>query len=57
MDPNQFGDEVFRLIATNLKNLGLSNAVFESVFGGFWDLYCKKPASADILPKKLDGFI
>jgi hypothetical protein len=32
--------------------------VFEGTYQGFWDLYCKKPASVHDIPvKKLEGFI
>jgi hypothetical protein len=27
------------------------------VYEGFWDLYCKKPQTADLTAKKLDGWI
>ena len=27
------------------------------VYEGFWDLYCKKPATTDLTAKKLDGWI
>ena len=27
------------------------------VFEGFWDLYCKKPATPDLNSKKLEGWI
>lgn len=38
--------------------LGLSKEVFDIVYEGFWDLYCKKPhASAELPVKKLEGFL
>jgi hypothetical protein len=40
------------------KALGISQKVFELVYQGFWDLYCKKPANTNDIPtKKLEGFI
>ena len=57
-DPSQYGDEVLALMAEYGDKLGLSKEVYEMVYEGFWDLYCKKPhASADIPVKKLEGFL
>jgi hypothetical protein len=40
------------------KTIGLSQKIFDLVYEGFWDLYCKKPASTQDIPvKKLEGFI
>ena len=27
------------------------------VYEGFWDLYCKKPATSDLTARKLDGWV
>ena len=42
-DPNSYGDEVLKTIRKNLKFLGVSKKVYDAVYEGFWDIYCKKP--------------
>lgn len=44
-------------MAANAEALGISANTFHMVYEGFWDLYCKKPASADLTAKKLEGFV
>ena len=39
------------------KKLGISKKAYDAVYEGIWDLYCKKPQTQDINPKKLDGFV
>lgn len=57
-DPAQYGDEVLALMAEYGEVLGISKEAYDMVYEGFWDLYCKKPhASAEIAPKKLEGFL
>ena len=57
-DLTLYGDEFLALMRESNKALGLSKKAFDLVYEGFWDLYCKKPAStADIPIKKLDGFL
>ena len=56
-DPNLYGDEIMQLIRTNMKYLGVSKKAYDAVYEGFWDIYCKKPQSPDLHPKKVDGFL
>ena len=30
---------------------------YHMIYEGFWDLYCKKPATTDLTSKKLEGWI
>lgn len=39
------------------KKIGLSQKAYDLVYEGLWDLYCKRPQSADLNAKKLDGFV
>ena len=57
MNPELFGDEILALISSNLKYLGIAKKSWEAVYGGFWDIYCKRPQSSDLNPKKLEGFV
>jgi len=31
--------------------------VYDLVYEGFWDLYCKKPLTPELSVKKMEGFI
>jgi len=35
---------------------GLSKNSFNMIYEGFWDLYCRKPGTADLTAKKLENF-
>jgi hypothetical protein len=39
------------------KKIGLSQKAYDLVYEGLWDLYCKRPQTADLNAKKLDGFV
>ena len=60
-DPALMGDEVLALLSETAGKgdiIGISKEVFDMVYEGFWDLYCKKPhASAELPAKKLEGFL
>jgi hypothetical protein len=57
-DLSVYGDEVLALLREQSELFGIPAQVYDLVYEGFWDLYCKKPdASAEIPPKKLEGFI
>ena len=51
------GDPVLKLILNNLEHLGIDQETFSAVFEGFFDLYCKKPQSADLSTKKMEGWL
>lgn len=44
-------------LRSNAKQMGLSVAAYDSVYEGFWDLYCKKSQSPDLNSKRLEGFV
>jgi len=48
---------VFKVIRANLSKLGIDRMVFDLVYEGFWDLYCKKPLTPELTVKKMEGFI
>ena len=57
-DLTVYGDEVLALIREQHELFGVPSSVYDMVYEGFWDLYCKKPdQTAEIPPKKLEGFI
>lgn len=56
-DTTQYGDRVLRLMAEHAEQIGVSANTYEMVYEGFWDLYCKKPATTDLTAKKLEGWI
>ena len=56
-DPEQYGDEILRLIRVNMNYLNISRKAYDAVYEGFWDIYCKKPQSPDLNPKKIEGFV
>ena len=45
------------LLKENCKDLTISQKVFDFVYEGLWDLYCKKPQTPDLNAKKLEGFL
>ena len=56
-DTTLYGDPVLRLMRESGKEFGLSLKAFDKVYEGLWDLYCKKPQTPDLIPKRLDGFV
>lgn len=44
-------------MAEGCEKIGLSSNSYHMVHEGFWDLYCKKPATTDLTSKKLDGWV
>lgn len=53
-----YGDEVLSLLREHSDLFNLPAQVYDMVYEGFWDLYCKKPdQSAELPVKKLEGFI
>lgn len=50
------GDPVFKVVRANLSKLGIDRMVFDLVYEGFWDLYCKKPLTPELSVKKMEGF-
>jgi hypothetical protein len=44
-------------LKTHAKKIGLSQKAYNLVYEGLWDLYCKRPQTADLNAKKLDGFV
>jgi hypothetical protein len=55
-DPRLYGDPVLRMLAEHSELVGISANTYHMVHEGFWDLYCKKPATPDLTAKKLDGW-
>lgn len=56
-DPSLYGDRILARIAEGCEKLGMSANSYHMVHEGFWDLYCKKPATTDLTSKKLDGWV
>lgn len=56
-DPSCQGDGAFSLLLENCEDVGISANTFHMVHEGFWDLYCKKPATPDWNARKLDGWL
>ena len=56
-DPRLFGDPLMRKLAENSEKVGIPANSFHMIHEGFWDLYCKKPASPDLTSRKLDGWV
>ena len=46
-----------RLFAEKSELVGVTQNTFHMVHEGFWDLYCKKPSTADLTAKKLEGWL
>ena len=53
-DPAMYGDRILASIAENCEKVGISYNSYHLVHEGFWDLYCRKPMSADLTAKKLE---
>lgn len=51
-DTSLYGDPILKIMKE--QHMGISSEVYDMVYESFWDLYCKKPKTPDILPKKLD---
>ena len=56
-DPALYGDLVLRSLREVADEIGLGLNAYHMVYEGFWDLYCRKPASSDLNAKKLEGWI
>ena len=56
-DPRLFGDPLMRKLAENSEKVGIPANSFHMIHEGFWDLYCKKPATPDLTSRKLDGWV
>jgi len=56
-DPRLYGDPIMRAFAEKSELVGVPNNTYHMVHEGFWDLYCKKPATPDLTAKKLEGWI
>jgi hypothetical protein len=56
-DPARMGDPIMRLMSQNIESLGIPANSFHIINEGFWDLYCKKPASSELNVRKLEGWI
>lgn len=56
-DPRLYGDPLLRKLCEGAETVGISSNSYHMVHEGFWDLYCKKPATTDLTAKKLDGWV
>lgn len=56
-DPRLFGDPLMRKLAEGSEKVGIPANSFHMVHEGFWDLYCKKPATPDLTSRKLEGWV
>lgn len=56
-DPRLYGDPLLRKLCEGAESVGIAANSFHMVHEGFWDLYCKKPATPDLTSKKLDGWV
>merc|ERR1719263_1676586 len=56
-DPRLYGDPVMRAFAEKSDLVGVPQNTFHMIHEGFWDLYCKKPATPDLSSKKLEGWL
>jgi hypothetical protein len=56
-DPRLYGDPLLRKLCEGAEAVGISSNSYHMVHEGFWDLYCKKPATPDLTSKKLDGWV
>jgi hypothetical protein len=56
-DPRLFGDPLMRKLAEGSEKVGIPANSFHLVHEGFWDLYCKKPATPDLSSRKLEGWV
>lgn len=55
-DPQLQGDPTFAYLLENSEDVGVSQNSLQMVYEGFWDIYCKKPATTDWTAKKLLGW-
>ena len=53
-DPAKYGDTLLARLFENCDKIGLSQNSYHMIYEGFWDLYCRKPASTDLNAKKLE---
>ena len=56
-DTTQYGDKILALFLDKKDYFGISKKAYNAVYEGFWDIYCKKPLTPDLHPKRLDGFL
>ena len=56
-DPKKYGDLTLAKMAEGCEKVGMSFNSYHMIHEGFWDLYCKKPATTDLTSKKLDGWV
>jgi hypothetical protein len=56
-DPKLYGDKILSKMAVGCEKIGMSANSYHMVHEGFWDLYCKKPATTDLTSKKLEGWL
>jgi hypothetical protein len=56
-DPRLYGDSIMRAFAEKSELVGVPSNTYHMVHEGFWDLYCRKPATPDLTARKLDGWI
>lgn len=56
-DPRLYGDPIMRVFAEKSDLVGVPSNTYHMIHEGFWDLYCKKPATPDLTAKKLEGWI
>jgi len=56
-DPRLYGDPLMKKLCEGADTIGISANSYNMVHEGFWDLYCKKPATTDLTAKKLDGWV
>lgn len=54
-DTTQYGDPILKIMKE--QSLGIDSEVYDLIYESFWDLYCKKPQTPDIQPKKLEAFV
>lgn len=55
-DPVLQGDPTFAYLLEHSDDVGISQNSLQMVYEGFWDIYCKKPATTDWTAKKLAGW-
>jgi hypothetical protein len=56
-DPRLYGDPLLRKLCEGSEAVGIPSNSYHMVHEGFWDLYCKKPATPDLTSKKLEGWV
>lgn len=55
-DPTLQGDATFAYLLEHSEDVGISQNSMQMIYEGFWDIYCKKPATTDWTAKKLLGW-